>query len=232
MPTTSWRAGERPKILVRGAGGSATAVRDALARRADVRSEPVAAPVASGEVGLADLVVVVVEADEADPVHAVAEVRAATDCPVVVAIGRRPERFAVFDAGADDVVALPVDPEELLARVSVRLARSSSRVDRIRHGALVIDGARRVVTLAGDAVPLTAREFDLLEHLARHPYRAFSREELLDAVWRSSTAWQQARTVNEHVHRLRRKLGEGWVETVRGVGYRFVPIVEPGHLSA
>lgn len=222
MPPTSWWAGERPTILVLGATQAADEVCQVLAPRADVRAAA-SGSAADGGVRAADLVVVVV-GDEPDPAHAVAEVRAETDRPIVVVAGPRPDRFAVFAAGADDLASEPVDPEELRARVQVRLARCIHGVDRIRHGDLVVDRGRRVVTLRGEAVPLTAREFDLLEHLARHPRRAFSREELLESVWRSSVEWQQARTVNEHVHRLRRKLGDSWVQTVHGVGYRFEPL--------
>jgi len=222
MPPTSWWAGERPKILVLGTDETADDVCHVLAPRADIRAAA-SESVPDGDVQAADLVVVVV-GDEPDLAHTVAEVRAETDRPIVVVAGPRPDRFSVFAAGADDLAADPVDPDELRARVSVRLARCVHRVDRIRHGDLVVDRSRRVVTLRGDAVPLTAREFDLLEHLARNPRRAFTREELLETVWRSSVEWQQARTVNEHVHRLRRKLGEGWVQTVHGVGYRFEPL--------
>ena len=222
MPPTTRRAGERPQILVLGAGASVPAVEAALHRRADVRSARSCRDV-DDQVRSADLVVVVVEADEPDAVHAVSEVRAGTDRPIVVVTGPRPDRYDVFEAGADDVADAPVDPEELTARVAVRLARAPHDEDLVHHGALLVDRARRVVTLGDEVVALTAREFDLLDHLARHPGRAFSREELLDTVWQSSVEWQQARTVTEHVRRLRRKLGEAWVATVQGVGYRFDP---------
>lgn len=194
------------------------AVQAVLSRRADVHCRG-----GGAEMRSADLVVVVVDGDEPDAVHAVAEVRAETDRPVVVVTGPRPDRFDVFDAGADDVVAAPIDPEELTARVAVRLARAPHDGDQLHHGPLLVDRLRRVVTLDDEVVHLTAREFDLLEHLARHPGVVYRRGELLDAVWRSSVEWQQARTVTEHVHRLRRKLGDRWVVTVHGVGYRFDP---------
>jgi len=221
-PTTRW-AGARPHILVLGSDGSTLPVRDAL-DRSPVPGDVEVRPLHDGaDVASADLVVVVVDDDEPDAVDAVAEVRSGTDRPIVVVAGPRPDRFAVFDAGADDVAAVPVDPEELAARVAVRLARSSRGRDAVRHGPLVVDPARRVVTLDGEVVSLTAKEFDLLEHLARHAGQAFDRNELLEAVWRSSGEWQQTRTVTEHVHRLRRKLGPGWLSTVHGVGYRFEP---------
>lgn len=220
-PTTRW-AGERPHILVLG-GREAPVVRDVLDRRVGPGHVEVRPAHDGADVGAADLVVLVVDDDEPDAVDAVAEVRSETDRPIVVVAGDRPDRFAVFDAGADDVAAAPVDPEELGARVAVRLARSSRGREVLRFGALVIDPARRVVTLHGSVVPVTAKEFDLLEFLARHPAQSFTRSALLAEVWRSSVEWQQARTVTEHVHRLRRKLGAGWVTTVHGHGYRFEP---------
>jgi two-component system, OmpR family, phosphate regulon response regulator PhoB len=223
MPSTTRRAGARPHILVLGAGSTAPAVRDALDRVVGDGEVEVRQPRKGADVRDADLVVLVVGDDEPDAADAVAGVRSETDRPIVVVAGPRPDRFTVFDAGADDVAGAPIDPDELTARVAVRLARSSRGRDAMRHGPLVVDPARRVVTLDDEPVPLTAREFDLLEFLARHPGQAFDRSELLDAVWRSSIEWQQARTVTEHVHRLRRKLGAGWVTTVHGVGYRFEP---------
>jgi len=219
---TRW-AGPRPHILVLGSAGSTPAVCEALHRGA-VTGDVEVRPLHDGaDVAAADLVVIVVDDDEPDAADTVAEVRSETDRPIVVVAPPRPDRYAVFGAGADDVAGAPVDPEELTARVAVRLARSSRGRDALRHGPMVVDPARRVVTLDDHLVPLTAREFDLLEHLARHAGRAFGRAELLEAVWQSSQEWQQTRTVTEHVHRLRRKLGPGWVTTVHGVGYRFEP---------
>ncbi|MCO8127492.1 response regulator transcription factor [Acidimicrobiia bacterium EGI L10123] len=222
MPTTTW-AGERPQILVLGRGDAVPEVRAVLDRCRHVGRVDTAERGRTEAVRGADLVVVVVDEGEPHAVDPVVAVRGETDCPIVVVSGPRPDRFQVFDAGADDVAASPIDPAELTARVAVRLARSSHGRDEVRHGALVVDPARRVVRLDGESVALTAKEFDLLEHLVRHPGQTFSRDMLLEAVWNSSTEWQQGRTVNEHVHRLRRKLGGGWIATVHGVGYRFDP---------
>ncbi len=227
MPSTSW-AGGRPQILVLGRRDAVPAVQAVLDRCDGVGRVATAEHAETASVRAADLVVVVVDDDERHAVDPVAEVRSETDCPIVVVAGPRPDRFEVFDAGADDVAAAPVDPAELTARVTARLARASHGRDEVHHGPLTLDPARRVVTLGGDVVSLTAREFDLLEHLVRNPHRTFSREALLEAVWRSSTEWQQGRTVNEHVHRLRRKLGESWIATVHGVGYRFDPAAHAG----
>jgi two-component system phosphate regulon response regulator PhoB len=99
---------------------------------------------------------------------------------------------------------------------------------RLRYGALEIRLAAHEVLLHGDLVELTAKEFELLAFLASSPRRVFSREELLQAVWGSTSQWQDPATVTEHVRRLRRKVEADperprWLATVRGVGYRFDP---------
>lgn len=226
MPSTSW-AGQRPQILVLGRGAAVPDVRAVLDCCGDLGPVATAEHPEPGRVRQADLVVVVVDDGEARAVDPVIEVRSETDCPIVVVSGPRADRFEVFEAGADDLAAAPVDAEELRARVAVRLARSSHGRDEVRHGVLLVDPARRVVTLHGQVIVLTAKEFDLLEHFVRNPGKTFRRDELLDAVWNSSTEWQQGRTVNEHVHRLRRKLGDRWIATVHGVGYRFDPVGPP-----
>jgi DNA-binding response OmpR family regulator len=227
MPSTTW-AGERPHILVLGRCAAVPDVQAVLDRCDVVGRVATADRAEPAVVRDADLVVVVVDDSQVRAVDSVAQLRSETDRPIVVVSGPRPDRFEVFEAGADDVAAAPVDPDELAARVAVRLARSSHGRDEVHHGPLVIDPARRVVTADGEVVSLTAKEFDLLDHLVRNPGQAFSREALLEAVWNSSTEWQQARTVNEHVHRLRRKLGDGWISTVHGVGYRFEPAGRSG----
>ena len=96
-----------------------------------------------------------------------------------------------------------------------------------RHWA-VIDGDAREVFLRGERVELTPKEFELLFFLSSRPRRAFSRQELLESVWQSSSEWQQAATVTEHVRKLRAKIEDDpvhprWLMTVRNLGYRFDP---------
>jgi two-component system, OmpR family, phosphate regulon response regulator PhoB len=106
---------------------------------------------------------------------------------------------------------------------------SASRTgDRLTFSGLVIDVAAREVLVGGSAVTLTRKELDLLVHLASAGRRAVGREELLRAVWQSSSEWQNPETVTEHVRRLRQKIEPNprqptWIRTVRGVGYRFEP---------
>ncbi|TQS41196.1 response regulator transcription factor [Cryptosporangium phraense] len=146
--------------------------------------------------------------------------------PVVVLSGRSGEgdRILGLDLGADDYLVKPFSPGELAARVRSVLRRTNgvAQPPAVRSG-LRIDLACREVELDGEPVPLTAREFDLLAFLAGHPRHVFTRAQLLEQVWASSTGWQSEATVTEHVHRLRHKLGHRFLVTVRGVGYRLEP---------
>jgi DNA-binding response OmpR family regulator len=140
------------------------------------------------------------------------------------------DRIVGLRLGADDYVVKPFSPEELVARVDAVLRR----VDTVRADpeplsfeGLHIDVAGRRVLIDGAEAPLTQREFDLLAFLAGHPGRAFSREELMDHVWQHPF-YSDTATVTVHVRRLRAKIERDperprYVETVWGVGYRFVP---------
>jgi DNA-binding response OmpR family regulator len=152
--------------------------------------------------------------------------------PVIVLSGRSGEtdRIIGLDLGADDYLVKPFSPGELAARVRsvLRRARPGPVPARSAEG-LWVDEASRDVTLDGRQVDLTAKEFDLLAFLVRHPRQVFTRAQLLRHVWGSAKGWQGEATVTEHVHRLRQKLGSGGdggrpiVQTVRGVGYRMEP---------
>ncbi|MFI5952800.1 response regulator transcription factor [Cryptosporangium sp. NPDC051539] len=146
--------------------------------------------------------------------------------PVVVLSGRSGEgdRILGLDLGADDYLVKPFSPGELAARVRSVLRRTGGIPPvAVARSGLRIDPASREVELDGEPVPLTAREFDLLAFLAGHPRHVFTRAQLLEQVWSSSTGWQSEATVTEHVHRLRHKLGHRFLVTVRGVGYRLEP---------
>ena len=151
--------------------------------------------------------------------------------PVVVLSGRSGEgdRILGLDLGAHDYLVKPFSIGELAARVRSVLRRTSDRLiaqtpmDTDPPSGLHIDPSSRDVELDGESVPLTAREFDLLVFLAGHPRHVFTRAQILEQVWSSSSGWQTEATVTEHVHRLRHKLGQRFLVTVRGVGYRFEP---------
>jgi DNA-binding response OmpR family regulator len=154
--------------------------------------------------------------------------------PVILltARGEESDRLVGLRRGADDYVVKPFSPAELVARVGAVLRRVSppraaEEAPPIEVGRLRIDPAMRTVTLDGEEISLTLLEFDLLTHLAAHPGRVFSRDQLMEAVW-DSAYFGDTSTVTVHVRRLRAKLGEDpsaprFIETVWGVGYRLRP---------
>ena len=147
--------------------------------------------------------------------------------PVIMltALSEEADRVAGLETGADDYLTKPFSPRELVLRVRSVLRRGTPPAGAVlRDGDLAADTARRTAELAGRPLPLTVREFDLLEFLLRHPGRTWSRAQLLDRVW----GWQigDQSTVTVHVRRLREKIEADPAEparllTVWGVGYRY-----------
>ncbi len=113
-----------------------------------------------------------------------------------------------FEVGADDYVVKPFSLPEISARLKALIRRGSPMPpqERFEFGPLVIDTSAAAATLDGQALELRPKEFALLAFLASTPGRCFSRDELLEHVWGSTSGWQQAATVTEHVHRLRTRL--------------------------
>ena len=130
-----------------------------------------------------------------------------------------------LEAGADDYVVKPFNPSELVARIKVRLRRSSAESSTtLRIGNILIDQVAHTIIRNGKTIPLTRLEFDLLVALAKEPGRVFTRDALLSEVWGYQHA-ADTRLVNVHVQRLRAKVEEDAdnpqvVLTVRGVGYK------------
>jgi two-component system, OmpR family, phosphate regulon response regulator PhoB len=180
-----------------------------------------------------DLVILDVMLSGEDGFDVLAALRRTSNVPVILLTGRGREtdRVLGLKLGADDYVVKPFSPAELVARVGTVLRRTGRRPEAkgdLEFGELSIDMRAREVHLRGELVETTPKEFDLLAFLAGSPRQVFTREQLLAQVWASSTAWQDAGTVTEHVRRVRRKIEADpddprWVRTVRGVGYRFEP---------
>jgi two-component system phosphate regulon response regulator PhoB len=165
-----------------------------------------------------------------DGLEVLRRIRRDSGVPVLVLTGRDDEgaKLVGFETGADDYVVKPFSLAEIGARLRALVRRGSPMPpkERFAFDGLVVDVGSATATLEGKALELRPKEFALLAFLAASPGRCFSREELLEHVWGSTEGWQQAATVTEHVHRLRNRLAgrdHNWIETVRGMGYRFVP---------
>lgn len=160
------------------------------------------------------------------------EIRRSGHVPVILLTARADEadRVAGLELGADDYVVKPFSPRELVARVRSVMRRTLPRPSGspLSFDGLVIDPTAREVLVDGRAADMTVKEFDLLVFLASHPRQVFSRAELLEQVWGSSTEWQDPATITVHVRRIRQKVEQDpqyprWVATVWGIGYRFEP---------
>ena len=159
-------------------------------------------------------------------------IRARSDTPVIMltARGEEADRIVGLELGADDYVTKPFSPRELATRVRTVLRRSEpniSRAESLTFEGLEVSARTREVTKAGTLLRLTAKEFDLLWFLANHPRQVFSRDQLMDRVWGYEAALDTG-TVTVHVRRLREKIEDDasrprFLQTVWGVGYRFVP---------
>jgi DNA-binding response OmpR family regulator len=160
-------------------------------------------------------------------------IRGRSQLPVIMltARGEEADRIVGLELGADDYVTKPFSPRELVARVRSVLRRSAAADDRlderVRFGDIEIDAAAREVRKRGNTLNLTAREFELLWFLARHPRRVFSRDQLMSRVWGYEPAFDSG-TITVHVRRLREKIEDEpahprYLETVWGVGYRLSP---------
>jgi DNA-binding response OmpR family regulator len=150
------------------------------------------------------------------------DLRGWSSVPVLVLAARHgsSDKVGALDAGADDYITKPFGLDELLARLRALLRREPApRPAALRVGPLTLDPASRRVELDGAEVPLSRREFLVLEHLMRAHPAVVSKESLLDAIWGAPDE-ADANIVEVYVGYLRRKLGRERIETVRGVGYR------------
>lgn len=153
------------------------------------------------------------------------------DLPIIMvtARGEETDRVRGLNLGCDDYVVKPFSSSELVARVRAVLRRSSPRGDEelLRVGSLKIDLASQRISVDGRPLDLGPTEYRMLQFFMRHPERVFSREQLLDRVW-GHGVYVEERTVDVHIRRLRRALapvgGDGYIQTVRGSGYRLSAI--------
>jgi DNA-binding response OmpR family regulator len=153
--------------------------------------------------------------------------RAASHVPIIVvtARGEEVDRVVGLELGADDYIVKPFGFRELVARIRAVTRRSQSRPDddlTSALGPLTVDRKTHRVTLDGEEVALTPKEFDVLALLASEPGTVFTRNHILEEVW-DAHWYGPTKTLDVHVAAVRKKLGDpAWIETVRGVGFRLV----------
>ena len=177
------------------------------------------------EASPADLVLLDLRLPDIDGLDVCRRLREHSRVPIIVltARGEEADRVVGLELGADDYVVKPYGLRELIARIRAVMRRTASlgvTGETLCVGELEVDERARRATLGSRELELTPKEFDLLAALARDPGAALSRQRLLAEVWQ--TSWYgSSKTIDVHVAALRRKLGDpGWIETVRGVGFR------------
>jgi two-component system, OmpR family, response regulator RegX3 len=172
----------------------------------------------------ADVVLLDLRLPDLDGYEVCRRLRARSDVPIIMVTARGEEidRVVGLELGADDYLVKPFGIRELIARIRAVTRRAGGRSDasRLHVGPLEIDVRARRVALEGRILELTAKEFDVLTVLAEDAGNVVSRRTLLERVWQT-TWYGPTKTIDVHVASLRRKLGDpGWIETVRGIGFR------------
>jgi DNA-binding response OmpR family regulator len=227
-------------MLARGAGATMRAVKILVVEDEDAIAEPLVEGLrregfeveraATGREALEaaepDLVLLDLRLPDVDGLEVCRRLRERSRVPIIVvtARGEEVDRVVGLELGADDYVVKPFGLRELIARIRAVMRRlepqASAGVGPVRVDGLEVDPRARRATLDGRELPLTRREFDLLSLLASEPGAAVSRSRIFEEVWQ--TSWfGSPKTIDVHVAALRRKLGDaGWIETVRGVGFR------------
>ncbi len=147
----------------------------------------------------------------------------------LTARGEDYSQIAGFDAGADDYIAKPIKPKVLVSRIRALLKRFSplstnpdaTGLTTITIGSITIDRERFVATVRGEELILPKKEFELLELLVSKPDKVFTREEIYNAIWGDNIIVGD-RTIDVHIRKLREKIGQDNIRTIKGVGYKFV----------
>lgn len=173
-----------------------------------------------------DLIIMDIMMPKVDGITAIKEIKKFSDTPILVLSARTEEydRLFGFEVGADDYVAKPFSPSEVVARIKAILSRinKQDKRDCFTYENLVIDFTGRTVSVNGERKSLTPKEYDLLFYLCKRSGIAITRTELLENIWGDNFCGDE-RTVDTHIKMLRNNLGEyrNLVSTVRGIGYRF-----------
>ncbi|MFM9841307.1 MAG: response regulator transcription factor [Cyclobacteriaceae bacterium] len=175
-----------------------------------------------------DLVLLDIMMPKMDGVEACRQIRAMPELvnTFIVFLTARAEEYseiAAFDGGADDYILKPIKPRALMSRISAIFRRDSKKKTtstQIKVGDLVIDRTSYTIKINNREVSLPKKEFELLFFLAQNPNKVFNRDELLQNIW-GSDVYVLARTVDVHIRKVREKIGEDYITTVKGVGYKF-----------
>lgn len=175
-----------------------------------------------------DLVLLDIMMPKMDGVEACRQIRAMPELinTFVVFLTARAEEYsevAAFDVGADDYILKPIKPRALMSRISALFRRDSKKKNtssQIKLGDLVIDRTSYTVQVKGKEINLPKKEFELLFFLAQNPNKVFGRDDLLQNIW-GSDVYVLARTVDVHIRKVREKIGDDYISTVKGVGYKF-----------
>jgi len=175
-----------------------------------------------------DLVLLDIMMPKMDGVEACRQIRAIPELAntFIVFLTARSEEYsevAGFDVGADDYITKPIKPRALMSRISALFRRDSkkkSSSNQIKVGELLIDRTSYTIKVKGREISLPKKEFELLFFLAQNPNKVFSRDDLLQNIW-GSDVYVLARTVDVHIRKVREKIGDDYITTVKGVGYKF-----------
>jgi two-component system, OmpR family, alkaline phosphatase synthesis response regulator PhoP len=175
-----------------------------------------------------DLVLLDIMMPKMDGVETCRQLRAIPELQntFIVFLTARSEEYsevAAFDVGADDYITKPIKPRALMSRISALFRRDSkkkSTATQITVGSLTIDRTSYTIKLKGKEISLPKKEFELLFFLAQNPNKVFSRDDLLQNIW-GSDVYVLARTVDVHIRKVREKIGDDYITTVKGVGYKF-----------
>lgn len=194
---------------------------------------------ASGKAGVAkakefrpDLILLDVMMPEMDGIEACDQIRKLpglenTIIAFLTARGEDYSQVAGFEAGADDYITKPVKPKVLISRLKALLRRRPVPEQlvpgKIEFSDLIIDPERYHVEVAGNVIELPRKEFELLSLLASKPGKVFTREEIMDRIW-GTVVIVGGRTIDVHIRKLREKIGDKRIKTVKGVGYKFETI--------
>lgn len=168
-----------------------------------------------------DLVILDIMLPKMDGWSVCREIRRESMVPIIMLTARSEENDQIFgfELEADEYITKPFNPRLLVARIKA-IFRRAGKPDKISRGDIEIDEGSRKVEIKGEAVELTSKEFEMLLYFVQNRGIALSREKILNSVW----GWDyfgDVRTVDTHVKRLRKKIGEIYIQTIRGFGYRF-----------